>query len=213
MNKLTVGITAAVITGLLAFIIIEGNAIDRLENDLAAKRQNLAALQASLATEEAALASQEAKARELAAIKRADVDTRIRDLLGDEGLEYVQMYERTSSHRAPFREVESMLLSLGEPLSPELTDLLVAWAAAQGDPLSPSIPANVVKHAASLLTPLQLEKLQVIQASRSALPQLLATNLAAAAEGKLRLVPSSQREMTEWLAKTAKAAAPGNPSP
>jgi RNA polymerase sigma factor (sigma-70 family) len=294
MNKLTIGVTAAVIAALVALVVVERNSLARSETELALKRQDLASLTASLYREEQGLAAREAKLRELTAARAAaagslveqvppitsterlqldstyaamfrrlrlegeklaafkellalriradrearavlrsrgmdfetlpesdantlrliaarDVDVKIEALLGKEGLEYVQTYERTLARRAPFRDLEVMLAATGESLSPETVDQLVAWSATDGDVRSAVLPENVVARAGSLLTPFQLEKLKVVQASRNALPELLSANLAGAKSGKLtNLVPQSQREIAEWMARTEKTAGPGS---
>ncbi|MEO6568726.1 MAG: sigma-70 family RNA polymerase sigma factor [Opitutaceae bacterium] len=146
-------------------------------------------------------------------IAARDVDAKIGALLGQTGLEYVQTYERNAPHRYAFTQLETALAAYGEPLSPEQTDQLVAWTAEEADPRSSTISENVVARAASLLTPLQLEKLRLIQSAHAAVPQLMAANQAAALNGTLRLLPGSQREYAEWAAGSAKAPAANSPTP
>lgn len=143
-------------------------------------------------------------------IAARDVDAEIRVLLGDAGLNYVQTYERTLPHRFAFLTLEEILNGYGAPLSPEQYDQLVTWTADGTDPEArlTGIPVSAVTQAAGLLSPLQLEKLKLVQAASSAMNELVTINQAAAASGKLRLVPQSAREYAEWARKLAPAATP-----
>lgn len=288
MNKIAMGLTAAVAAGLVGLLFVEQRNERRLEQEIALQRQQLGALESSLARSRRDIADQPnrlagapsvqltpplvasepitpATATErlqldssyagmfrrlrldrekLAALKELlvlrqrsvheaqsaakmrgrdleefaatdifalisiaarDVDENIRGLLGDGGLEYVQTYDRTQRYRFPLGDLEKILVASGEPLSPEQSDQLVAWSAAESDPQlrMPIIPDGVLVRAASLLSPLQQEKLKFVHAQSIARMRMTPLNEAAAAKGLLRLLPQSAQEYAEWARKSA----------
>ncbi|MEO6567891.1 MAG: sigma-70 family RNA polymerase sigma factor [Opitutaceae bacterium] len=291
MNKISVGLTAAVAAGLGAFLVVDRQAQARLERGLALQRIEVSALQESASRGESELIELQTSLEELSRLTSAektsspaepeppvtsterlgldssyapmfrrlrldrenlaalkdlmarrqrgdreiqaaaklqgvdlekfnvpewtilrliaarDVDERIRALLGDAGLEYVQTYERTLPHRAAFQVLDQILATYDASLSPEQSDQLVAWTAAEfdHDARLTTIPDSVVTKAALILTPLQLEKLKLVQASRSASAQVIAMNQAAAEKGKLRLTPQSAQAYAERALKSGTA--------
>jgi RNA polymerase sigma factor (sigma-70 family) len=136
-------------------------------------------------------------------IAARDVDAKIRTVLGTSGLEYVQTYDRTLPHRRAFEALDRILAAYDAALSPEQSDQLVAWAAADSATQPMVIPHSVVAKAAAILTPLQLEKLKLVQAARAANASIVAMNQVAAESGKLRLTPLSAKAYATRAAESA----------
>lgn len=150
-----------------------------------------------------------AEYQELYAIWNQPVTAQIEALLGEKDYAYFKSYTQNLAHRRHFDKAAELLAPTREPLRDEQIDQLVAWTAevveqryaTAGFEKRPKIPDEVMARATAILSPLQLEKVDVVKKSEDAVLRLLAMNRAAAEQGLLNLDQDSAKHYPSRDAK------------
>ena len=138
----------------------------------------------------------------LVTVAASEVDARIRTLLGDDRYDYCETFLRTLRYRRPFTEAAGLLSLSSAPLRDDQIDQLTAWAVELASDSVQAMPIfrgtwvsdELMRRAESILSPLQLRKLELVRARDSAVAQLQTMNRAAAEKGLLRLTAQSARD-------------------